>query len=119
MKRTMTRPLAALLLMAACQVQAGTSLAAVAAVTAMLKSNPVVQAAVKQAKSFAGGGACRYEVLQSAPLPAFETGSAYEYSAEISCRGSEGAAAQVKVRGRYLAGQGEMQELQLAIAFAG
>lgn len=84
-------------------------------VLAMLKSNPIVNAALTQAKKFSGAKTCEYKVESSEP-PQFEKGTTFDYSAEITCM-HEGAAAIIRVKGRmFSVGP---QELTLSIAFAG
>ncbi len=88
-------------------------------VLAMLKTNPIVQEAVTQAKSFSGAKDCQYEI-KSKELSQFEPGTAFDYEAEVSCfsKNSETeAAAFVRIRGQLI-GDGP-QALKLEIDFAG
>lgn len=84
-------------------------------VLAMLKSNPIVNAALSEAKKFSGAKMCEYKVESNEP-PQFEKGTTFDYSAEITCMHKE-AAAIIRVKGRmFSVGP---QELTLSIAFAG
>ena len=85
-------------------------------VLAMLKRNPVVTAAVPQAKEFSGAKTCEYTV-KSNELEQFEKGAAYKYSATITCNGRE-ATGSVTVKGDYIASTENFQELDLSIFFA-
>jgi hypothetical protein len=86
-------------------------------VTAMLKNNPVVKAAVAQAKKFSGSKACGYRV-ESRESPEFEKGTTFDYSAEITCiHGEEGGVVQIK--GRMFYPSDGPQEMTLNIRFAG
>lgn len=84
-------------------------------VRAMLNSNSIVKAALVEAKQFSGAKTCEYDVKATAS-PEFEQGSAFDYSAEISCSKDE-ATAIIRVTGRLLA-EGP-QALTLTIDFAG
>ena len=85
-------------------------------VLAMLKKNPVVNAAVVEAKKFSGAKTCKYKVESNEP-DEFEKGTTFDYSADISCTHKE-AGAIIRVKGRMFSDVGP-QEFVLSIEFAG
>jgi hypothetical protein len=90
-----------------------------AKVLTMLKRNTIVNAAVDQAKKFSGAKKCSYTV-KAQPLPQFQKGTAYDYSAEITCSSNNPAyeaAGIIRINGQML--QDSPQDLSLTIFFVG
>ena len=90
-------------------------------VLSMLKVNPIVVAAVTQAKEGSGAKSCAYEIT-STELKQYEKGTAYDYDATITCRFKDALYSSmgiVHVTGTYLVSTGKRQALELSIAFAG
>jgi hypothetical protein len=90
-----------------------------AKVLTMLRANPIVQAAVAEAKKFSGASDCDYQV-ESTELTQFAPGSTFDYSAEITCSNpneNEEGAGLVQVRGQT-SGEGP-EELSLKVSFVG
>jgi hypothetical protein len=85
-------------------------------VLAMLKKNPIVNAAVAEAKKFSGAKTCNYDV-KSSEAPQFQKGTTFDYSAEVTCIHDE-AAGIVRVKGRTSFSD-YMEDLTLSIGFAG
>jgi hypothetical protein len=91
-------------------------------VLSMLRSNSVVSAAVAQAKKYSGAKSCVYNVASKEAV-GFEKGTTFDYTARIICTGADtdevgGGQGLIDVKGR-LSGGGDLQELDLAIRFAG
>lgn len=90
-------------------------------VSAMLKRNSVVAAAVAQAKKFAGAKTCDYDV-KATEVKAFEKGTTFDYSADISCgdgKGEGSGTASVAVKGRFFSSMpDDAQALELSVNFA-
>lgn len=85
-------------------------------VVALLKANPIVIAAVRQAQSF-GGRNCRYEVQRAAAAPGMSD-EVRDFEAEITCRKDE-ATGIVRVKGRLPGVAAGFEEVQVSVYFAG
>lgn len=85
----------------------------------MLKTNPVVVAAVKQAKAFGPAKTCHYDIV-SWPDEQLEKGSAYTYEAHITCKGTDeyGSSGMVTVSGTHHVSAGVAQALTVTVEFA-
>jgi azurin len=84
----------------------------------MLKKNPIVKAAVAEAKKFTGAKTCKYTIESSEPEQ-FQKGTTFDYSAEITCsENPDEFEAMIRVRGRMFSPDGP-QALTLSIDFAG
>lgn len=86
-------------------------------VVALLKANPIVTAAVRQAQRFGGAKDCRYEVMR-ASAEQFPRAGDWSYEAEITCQQGESSGI-VRVLGRWPVVDGGFDEVQVAIFFAG
>lgn len=87
-----------------------------AKILVMLKTNPVVVAAVNQAKRFARTKKCEY-FISASPETQFEPGSAYSFDASITCQG-DGSTGAVNVTGTWLSSTKDSQALRLSLDFA-
>ena len=96
-----------------CHVQADSSNSKV---LAWLKKNPIVNAAVAEAKKFSGAKTCDYDV-KSSEDPQSRKGSTFDYSAEITCIDTE-AAGIVRVKGSTSFSD-YVENLTLSIEFVG